>query len=128
MTRDWVAITAFIGSGILIGCDGATSVDGVIRTDQGRPLPGVEVRMTYRSRTGPPVVTDEKGSYLIGVVHEPRSGVPTQLSVAAVGFEPVTVDLVGTASYRCDIRLHATVNSGTTPRAVPRERTCTRRQ
>jgi len=84
--------------------------------------------MSYRSRTGPPVVTDEKGFYLIGIVHEPRSGVPTQLSVAAAGFEPVTVDLVGTASYRCDIRLHATVNPGTPPRAVPRERTCIRRQ
>ena len=113
---------------VLGGCDKGTLAEGVIKTEQGRPVEGAAVTLTYRSRTGMPVASNEKGSYSIAIVHEPGRRVLSQLSVSADGYEPVRVALYGTARYSCDFTLRPAPTGQSTPRVVPLEQVCRKRE
>ena len=109
---------------VCVGCDGSTHAGGVVRTEEGVPLAGAEVRVTLDTRSGRPATTGADGTFEAGIVHQPGLSVPTRLSVTANGYEPVIVSMLGTAEYRCDVKLRIARPEASVARSVPWETVC----
>lgn len=105
-------------------CDGATTVRGTLRTEDGSPISDAEVKVVYYGRSGRTAKSDAAGVFEAGVVHQPGLDLQTQMFVAAPGYAPVAINLVGTASYRCDIRLKPGGSSEPPLRWLPWPRVC----
>jgi carboxypeptidase family protein len=109
----------------LSGCDGATSVHGTVTSERSKPVKGARVSLTLRNGRSRSVTSDADGRFDVGLVHAPSGTVQSTLVVAAEGFSPTAIDLVGTASYECKLVLHPATELGPV-QPVARERICTR--
>ncbi len=90
---------------------GLSNVVGTISTDPGRPLDGVEVRLSFLSTYNEVTISEADGSYAFRLV--PSREDPYTLAVVAEGYDGVTVEAMALngKSSRYDLTLHEDVTS-----------------
>ena len=74
--------------GLLLGCEGMTHIDGIVKNAQGAPLPNVEITLTQGERSVHSRSSND-GKFHIGMTHEP-SNVKLSLSLAKDGYKAFT--------------------------------------
>ena len=90
---------------------GFSNVVGIISADPGRPLDGIEVRLSYLNAYNEVTISEADGSYSFRLV--PSREEPYTLAVVAEGYDGVTVEVMalnGKTSHE-DLTLHEDVTS-----------------
>jgi hypothetical protein len=92
--KQWqILIAATLVTILLMGCDAATSVRGIVRDRSGQPIAGASVKLV-RMRTGETIqqITGADGSFSEQIIHGFLPG-PFRLEVSKSGYETFTQDV-----------------------------------
>lgn len=103
------AVYAVVLAVVLVGCDGHTSVKGVVSTMDGRPVAGASVHLAPVEDVRPNADTKSAGdgSYYIGMTHAPSWTVVLRLTVTKDGYRTFSKEYQANKNYRCDVALVA---------------------
>ncbi len=86
-----MCVTVLISAALctfLVGCDGFTHINGIVKNSQGVPVPNVGIQLSADGRTIE-TVSSADGQFHIGMVHPP-SNVRLKLLVKKDGYQPFT--------------------------------------
>jgi hypothetical protein len=123
----WRVAAVSLTLACLIGCDGATLVDGTVTNRTGNAIKGATVRLSLDNHRNERSMTDADGSFHVGLVHAPSHHVRSILEVVAAGFQPTTIELVGSAHYQCKVAMEPTDEQRAAPVTLARDGVCTLR-